>query len=82
MSKNRVLICSFLAILSGFAGGYVGGQINSYFHSQKCENKQWGAKQMCQIVVTPGAMWQGSISGIWTGTILGAFFGGLVSRQK
>lgn len=82
MNKNRVFICTCLALLSGFAGGYLGGQINSYFHAQKCDNKALGAKQVCQVLVTPGAMWQGSISGLWTGTILGAFFGGLISRQK
>ena len=82
LMKNRVLICTFLALLSGLAGGYVGGQINSHFHTQKCHDKNWVEKQMCQVIEMPGAMWQGSISGLWTGTILGAFFGGLVSRQN
>ncbi len=63
--KNRVLICTFLALLSGIGGGYISAQITSHFHNQKCKDKAVGAKQVCQIVVTPGAMWQGSITGLW-----------------
>ena len=50
-------------------------------HNQKCLTQLWGWQQICHVVVTPGAIWQGSIAGIWTGTILGAFFGGLVVRK-
>jgi hypothetical protein len=32
--------------------------------------------------VTPGASWQGSTAGLWTGTILGAFVGGLITRKS
>ncbi|MFN6565934.1 hypothetical protein A6770_36345 [Nostoc minutum NIES-26] len=81
MTKNRILICTFSALLSGFFGGYIGGQITSMLHSQKCQNQPWGLKEMCNAWVTPGAMWQGSTTGIWTGTVLGAFVGGLVTRQ-
>ncbi|MEA5507170.1 hypothetical protein VB735_29560 [Halotia wernerae UHCC 0503] len=81
MAKNRVLICTFLALSSGFFGGYIGGQITLMLHSQKCQNQSWGFKQMCNAWVMPGATWQGSTTGLWTGTILGAFFGGLITRQ-
>lgn len=81
MTKNRALICTLLALSSGFFGGYIGGQITLMLHNQKCQNQPWGFKQMCNAWVTPGAMWQGSTTGIWTGTILGAFVGGSVTRQ-
>lgn len=80
MTKNRVFICTFLALSSGFFGGYVGGQITLMLHSQKCQNQPWGMKELCNAWVSPGAMWQGSTTGIWTGTILGAFAGGLLIR--
>ncbi|NDJ20886.1 hypothetical protein GS682_04345 [Nostoc sp. B(2019)] len=81
MTKNRVLICTLLALSSGFFGGYIGGQTTLMLHNQKCQNQPWGFKQMCNAWVTPGAMWQGSTTGIWTGTILGAFVGGSMTRQ-
>jgi hypothetical protein len=81
MTKNRILICTFLALSSGFFGGYIGGQITLMLHNQKCQNQPWGLKEMCNTWVTPGAMWQGSTTGIWTGTVLGAFVGGSVTRQ-
>ncbi|QLE55483.1 hypothetical protein [Nostoc sp. TCL26-01] len=81
MTKNRVFICTLLALSSGFFGGYVGGQITLMLHSQKCQNQPWGMKELCNAWVSPGAIWQGSTTGIWTGTILGAFAGGLVIRS-
>ena len=82
MTKNRVLICTFLALTSGFFGGYISGQITLILHSQKCQNQAWVFQQMCNAWVTPGAMWQGSTTGLWTGTVLGAFAGGLVTRHS
>ncbi|MBW4635862.1 MAG: hypothetical protein KME30_29460 [Iphinoe sp. HA4291-MV1] len=82
MTKNRTLICTFLALLAGFSGGYIGGQITLSLHNQKCQNQAWGLKEMCHAWVTPGAVWQGSTTGLWTGTVLGAFVGGLVTRQN
>ncbi|MBH8566522.1 hypothetical protein I8748_30955 [Nostoc sp. CENA67] len=81
MTKNRVLICTFLALSSGFFSAYIGGQITLMMHSQKCQNQPWGFKQACNTLITPGAMWQGSTTGLWTGTILGAFVGGSVTRR-
>ncbi|CEJ42264.1 hypothetical protein [Umezakia ovalisporum] len=82
MKKNRLLTCTFLALTSGFFGAYVGGQITSMVHSQKCQNQSWGLKVMCNVWVTPGAAWHGSITGLWTGAILGAFVGGSITHQK
>ncbi|MBD2385742.1 hypothetical protein [Cylindrospermum sp. FACHB-282] len=80
MARKRILICTFLALLSGFFGGYIGGQITLMLNSQHCHNQPWGLKQMCSLWARPGAIWQGNTAGIWTGTILGAFVGGLVTR--
>ncbi|WP_353931401.1 hypothetical protein WJM97_02015 [Okeanomitos corallinicola TIOX110] len=79
--KKRILICTAAALSSGFFGGLMGVQITSMLHSQKCQNQAWGFQQVCNAWVTPGAIWQGSIAGIWTGTILGAFIGGSVTRK-
>ena len=81
MIKKRTLICTVIALLSGIIGGLTAAQISSMLHNQKCLTQLWGWQQICHVVVTPGAIWQGSIAGIWTGTILGAFFGGLVVRK-
>jgi hypothetical protein len=81
MIKNRILICTFLALSSGFLSGYVGGQITLILHTQTCQNQIWGLKEICNAWVTPGAIWQGSITGVWTGTILGAYVGGLITRH-
>ncbi|GAA6616293.1 hypothetical protein [Scytonema sp. NUACC26] len=78
---KKILICTFLALFSGFFGGYVGGQITQSLHNQKCQNQPWGWKQVCGAWTTPTAMWQGGTTGLWTGTILGAFVGGLVTKQ-
>ena len=49
--KNRTLICTSLALLTGLSGGYFGGQITSRLHSQQCQQKGWGVKQACQTGV-------------------------------
>jgi hypothetical protein len=82
MIKKHILICTFLALSGGFFGGSIAGQITVMLHSQKCQNQSWGFKQMCNALVTPGASWQGSTTGLWTGTILGAFAGGLITRKS
>ncbi|MEA5515469.1 hypothetical protein [Nodularia sp. UHCC 0506] len=82
MIKNRLLTCTFFALTSGFFGGYIGGQITSMLHNQKCQNQAWGFKMMCNVWVTPGATWQGTTAGLWTGTILGAFVGGSITRPE
>ncbi|MBD2666587.1 hypothetical protein [Richelia sinica] len=79
---KRILICTFLALTSGLGGAVMGGQITVLLHSQKCQNQSWGFKEMCHALITPGATWQGSTGGIWTGTVLGAFVGGLVTKKS
>jgi hypothetical protein len=82
MPKKRILICTFVALSSGFFGGLIGGQITSMQHSQKCQTQTWGFQQVCNTLGTPAAIWQGSIAGIWTGTILGAFVGGSIVHKS
>ena len=82
MTNKPILICTFLALSSGFFGGFVGGKISLILDSQKCQNQSWGFKEMCHTFVAPGAVWQGSTAGFWTGSILGAFVGGSVTKNK
>ncbi|OUL37098.1 hypothetical protein BV372_04210 [Nostoc sp. T09] len=81
MIKNRILICTLVALSSGFFGGYICGHITLMRHSQKCQNQPWALKEMCNTWVIPGAMWQGSTTGLWMGTVLGAFVAGLATHQ-
>ncbi len=82
MTKNRVLTCTLSALISGFLGAYIGGQIALSVYSQKCQNQPWGVKEFCNVVTTPGAIWQGSTTGLWTGVVLGAFISGLRTRNQ
>jgi uncharacterized protein YcfJ len=82
MSKKRILICTFIALMSGLSGTYIGTQINMSLQQQKCQSQPWGINTLCKTWVTPGAIWQGSTTGLWMGTVLGAFVGGLVTRKK
>jgi hypothetical protein len=82
MTKKRILICTFVALSSGFFGGLMGVQMTLMLHSQKCQNQAWGLQQMCSTWVTPGSIWQGSIAGVWTGTILGAFVSGSIIHKS
>jgi len=81
MTKKPILICTFVVLLSGAFGSYIGGQIALIVRSQKCQNQPWGFKEVCTAWVTPGALWEGGTTGLWTGTVLGAVIGGLVTRQ-
>jgi len=86
-NHKRTLICTFIALASGLFGGYIGGQLNMVAHNQQCDTKENqglsipGVQSICKAWVTPGAIWQGSTSGLWTGTILGAFIAGLATRK-
>jgi len=85
--KKRVLICTFVALTSGLSGAYLGGKINLLAHQNQCNQntKQYlflpKINQVCKAWVTPKAVWQGSTTGLWMGTILGAFVGGLATRH-
>lgn len=87
-TNHRVLICSFVALASGFFGATVGGQLSWTAYSQQCEagvKKTWslpGIRAICQTWATPGALFKGSTTGLWTGMILGAFVAGLATHEK
>lgn len=81
MSPRRTLICTFTALASGVIGAYLGGQLSVSAQNRSCEARFWGPKPVCKVVATPGAMWQGSLTGLGTGAILGAFFAGLATRK-
>lgn len=80
-AQKRMLICTFSALASGLFGLYVGGQISAIARSQQCQNQAWLFRDACKTLTTPGAFWQGSTTGLWVGTILGAFIGGTFTRR-
>ncbi|MDH6098867.1 hypothetical protein NWP21_08440 [Anabaenopsis sp. FSS-46] len=82
MMKNRFLTCTFLAVTLGLLGAYIGGHMTSMLHNQNCQNQSWGLKVMCNVWVTPGATWQGSTTGLWMGTVLGAFIAGSITHTE
>jgi hypothetical protein len=81
LSEKRVLICTFVALASGFFGSYLGGQISWLARTEQCRNQPEGLDHLCRAWQTPGALLKGSTAGAWTGTILGAFFAGLATRD-
>lgn len=84
-SRKRMMICSFCAVTCGLFGGLFAWQIASSLPAQKCQNQTWEfEKMMCNIQASPQSMYQGfqgGTSGVWSGTILGAFLAGLGTRQ-
>ncbi|HEY9807542.1 MAG TPA: hypothetical protein V6D04_13305 [Candidatus Obscuribacterales bacterium] len=81
MSPSRTLICTFTALTSGAFGAYLGGQLSVSAQNRACETHFWGPKPVCKVVAAPGALWQGSLTGLGAGAILGAFFAGLATRK-
>ncbi len=82
--QKRVLVCTFGAIASGLLGLYLGGRGNLELQTQKCDRGSLsipGAKNLCQLWVTPFALTDGSITGLWCGMVLGAFFTGLATHK-
>jgi len=80
-SEKRVLICTFVALASGFFGAYLGGQISWLARTEQCRDRPEGLDHVCRALETPGALWKGSTAGAWTGTILGAFAAGLATKS-
>ncbi len=78
--KKRVLICSIGAIASGLVGGYLGAQISIAKSAHQCQAGPWGFQKVCSTLLIPGALFQGSTAGVWTGTVLGAFVFGSATR--
>jgi hypothetical protein len=80
-SEKRILICTFVALTSGFFGSYLGGQISWFARTAQCQNQPEGLNHLCRAWQTPGALWKGGLAGAWMGTILGAFIAGLATRE-
>lgn len=68
---KRVLVCMFVALTSGIVSAYVGSQISLKVQTQKCQAQPWVLETVCQAWVTPRAVWQGSTTGLYLGTLLG-----------
>ena len=81
LKQKRVRICTFVALASGLISSYVGGQMSMKAHIYKCQTQPWGLKTVCNAWVVPGAIWQGSTTGLWVGWILGAFVSGLATHK-
>jgi len=81
LPTQRTLICTFVALASGALGFFVGGQLSVNAQTQRCQTQPWGLRNVCEAWVIPGAAWQGSFTGLWTGMILGGFAGGLATRK-
>jgi hypothetical protein len=70
-----------VALATGAFGFLVGGQVNVNAQTQRCQTQPWGLQNVCEAWLTPGAAWQGSFTGLWTGMVLGGFAGGLATRK-
>ncbi|MBD2040742.1 hypothetical protein [Microcoleus sp. FACHB-672] len=81
-AKKRTLICSLVAIASGLFGAYLGGQISVVDRTNQCQTLPQGFKSVCALLVTPEAAMRGSTTGLWVGTIVGAFVGGLATHKE
>lgn len=85
MKKQRVLVCTFVAIASGLAGAYLGGQGNLATQTARCDRvvpPVPGLSNLCQAWVTPFALTEGSLTGLWCGMVMGAFFAGLATNPR
>ena len=81
MPPSRTIICTFTALASGLFGAYVGNQLSVNVQTQSCEAQPWGIDVLCKASTTPAAAWNGGFTGFWTGTIIGAFVGGLATHK-
>lgn len=81
-AKKRALICSLVAIASGLFGAYVGGQFSVTKRIHQCQSLPAGLKNVCGVLMTPEAAMRGSTTGLWVGTILGAFAAGVATHQE
>jgi hypothetical protein len=95
MRQKRILVCTFVAIASGLTGAYLGSQVNLAAQTAQCDRLSVGsgtqyqqnpllsgATAVCQTWVTPFALTEGGLTGLWCGMILGAFFAGLATYPK
>lgn len=94
MKQKRVLVCTFVAIASSLTGAYLGGQGNLATQIAQCDRFGVGSPQygqvpaipgvaiLCQAWVTPFALTEGGLTGLWCGMVLGAFFAGLATHSR
>ena len=93
MRQKRVLVCTFVAIASSLTGAYLGGQVNLATQTAQCDGLRVGspyreipflseATALCQLWVTPFALTEGGLTGLWCGMVLGAFFAGLATSPE
>lgn len=80
--KKRVLICSIGALASGLFGGFLGAQVSMATRAYQCQAVPWGFRIVCSTLLIPGGFFQGSLTGMWTGTVIGAFVFGSVTRPS
>lgn len=78
---NRTLICTVTALMCGGFGTFLGSQISVASRTQSCNAQPWGFSVICKTGVTPVALWQGGLAGLWTGSLLGAFAAGLATHS-
>lgn len=81
-NKRRSFICSIAALTSGVLGFGIGGLLSTSGQLQVCQTRPWGMEQLCSTLATPGAFLRGGITGLWVGTILGAFSAGVATHQS
>jgi hypothetical protein len=80
-NKRRGFICTIAALASGVLGLGIGGLLSTSGQLQVCQTRPWGIEQLCSTWATPGAFLRGGITGLWVGTILGAFAAGVATRE-
>lgn len=78
---KRTIICTFVALSSGIFGMWLGTKVSTFYRTQSCYHKFGGLNILCDSWVKPTALWQGSTTGWWTGTIGGAFIAGLATSK-
>jgi hypothetical protein len=85
MKKQRILVCTFVAIASSLTGAYLGGQGNLATQTARCDRSTPpvpGLSNLCQALVTPFALTEGGLTGLWCGMVIGAFFSGLATQPR
>ncbi|HIK30075.1 MAG TPA: hypothetical protein IGS17_01295 [Oscillatoriales cyanobacterium M59_W2019_021] len=80
-TNQRSLVCTIAALASGALGLGIGGFLSTSGQMQVCQTHPWGVEQLCSTWVAPGAFFRGGVTGLWVGTILGAFAAGVATHQ-
>jgi hypothetical protein len=80
-NQKRSRICTIAALTSGVLGFSIGGLLSTSGQLQVCQTHPWGIEQLCSTWAAPGAFFRGGMTGLWVGTILGAFAAGVATHQ-